>query len=60
MTRTHAAIQLLRLGPLSRTEFEAITGWPKAVAHGMLGWLVQSGQIEYVGNTRRGIYRVPA
>lgn len=58
MTRTHAAVQLLRLGPLTRAEFESITGWPKEVARGMLGWLVHCGRIEYVGSRQRGIYRV--
>lgn len=29
MTRTHAAHQLLRHGPLNLTEFQEITGWTR-------------------------------
>lgn len=58
MTRKHAALQLLRLGELTAREFVEITGWPRRVALYTLAWMVQTGAVEYVGTTQRGIYRV--
>lgn len=40
MTRTHAARQLLALGPLSFAEFVAITGWPIKACRRVLSYLV--------------------
>lgn len=40
MTRTHAARQLLALGPLSFPEFVAITGWPAKACRRVLSYLV--------------------
>lgn len=60
MTRTHAALQLLRLGSLTAPEFIEITGWPRRVALYTLAWMVQTGAVEYLGTTQRGVYRVPA
>lgn len=58
MTRTHATTQLLKLGPLTVAEFIEITGWPSRVARYTLAWMVQTGAVEYVGNTRKGFYRI--
>lgn len=60
MTRTHAARQLLRHGPLTLGEFITITGWPKKSARKTLGWLVERGDVIYRGNTQRGVYDVAA
>jgi hypothetical protein len=51
MSRTHAAVQLLRLGPLTRAEFIAITGWS-------IQRLREGGAIEYTGTSQRGMYFV--
>lgn len=40
MTRTHAARQLLALGPLSFPEFVAITGWSVRACRRVLSYLV--------------------
>jgi hypothetical protein len=58
MTRTHAAIQLLRLGPLTRAEFIAITGWSIQRADETLQLLREGGAIEYTGTSQRGMYFV--
>lgn len=60
MTRTHAARQLLALGPLDLADFIAITGWPRKIARYTLAWMVQTGVVEYRGTTRRGTYGVSA
>jgi hypothetical protein len=40
MTRTHAARQLLALGPLSLAEFVTFTGWPYTTCRRVLSHLV--------------------
>ncbi len=45
MTREHAAIQLLRLGPLQAHEFMQITGWPRSSANKVLARLCDSRRI---------------
>jgi DNA-binding IclR family transcriptional regulator len=39
MSRDHAALQLLRLGPLRYSEFVEITGWPRSSAYKVLARL---------------------
>jgi len=54
MTRTYAAIQLLRHGPLSMREFIQITGWQPEQARKTLHYLVDDcGILERV---KRGVY----
>jgi hypothetical protein len=54
MTRTHAAIQLLRLGPLSASEFREITGWPQSVCRSVLTYLVdRRGIVERVNGVHQ-------
>ena len=56
MTRKHAALQLLRHGPLTAAEFREITGWPHRVCRRVLTRLVdQLGAVQRVG----GVYRLP-
>jgi len=40
MTRTHAARQLLALGPVTFSEFVTITGWPVPACRRVLSYLV--------------------
>ncbi len=56
MTRTHAAIQLLRLGPLTRPEFIEITGWGVKRSDETLQLLRETGQIGYRGTSQSGYY----
>jgi hypothetical protein len=54
MTRTHAAVQLLRHGPLSMREFIAITGWTRRQSRQTLNHLIHDhGILEIV---KRGVY----
>ena len=57
MTRSYAAIQLLKHGPLSLTQFVEITGWPYVKCRETLSHLVDG-----VGVVIRegGLYRVNA
>lgn len=59
MTRTHAALQLLRLGPLTRAEFIEITGWGVKRADVTLQKLREVGAIAYRGTSQRGVYLHP-
>lgn len=45
MTRTHAAYQLLRHGPLDLGEFQNITGWSYKACVLALAQLRDSGQV---------------
>lgn len=56
MTKTHAAVQLLRLGPLSLDDFTAITGWPRHTARITLRWLVIEGRAVFTGRRFSGCY----
>lgn len=60
MTRTYAAVQLLRLGPLTRAEFHQITGWGVKKADLTLQQLREKGVIAYRGTSQRGLYQVAA
>lgn len=60
MPRTYAAVQLLRLGPLTRAEFIAITGWGVKRSDETLQLLREGGAIAYRGTSQRGIYYVEA
>lgn len=42
MTKTHAARQLLALGPLTFGQFEEITGWPADACRWVLSYLVDT------------------
>lgn len=53
MTREHAALQLLRLGPLPAREFMEITRWPRSSANKVLAKLCDEKRIKRV---RKGIY----
>lgn len=54
MTRTHAARQLLALGPLTFGQFATITGWPVAACRRVLSYLVDDlGQAERIARTYR-------
>lgn len=46
MTRDHAAVQLLRHGPLLRSEFVAITGWPESSCVKVIGRLRDAGVVK--------------
>ena len=52
MTHTHAALQLLALGPLTFREFVAVTGWPYKTARGVISYLQQSGRAVWDGAWR--------
>ena len=57
MTRTHAARQLLALGPLTMAEFVEITGWPVSACRRVLSYLVDDlGEVSREG----GRYEVRA
>ncbi len=58
MTRTHAAVQLLRLGPLTRAEFIEITGWGIKRADVTLQKLREADAIGYRGTSQRGHYHL--
>lgn len=53
MTREHAALQLLRLGPLPAREFMEITRWPRSSANKVLAKLCDEKRIR---RTRWGVY----
>lgn len=55
MTREHAAIQLLRLGPLQAREFMEITGWPRSSANKVLAKLCDARAIR---RARFGRYEI--
>ena len=55
MTREHAAVQLLRLGPLKASEFMAITGWPRSSANKVIARLLEQNRIR---RARRGLFEV--
>lgn len=46
MTRFYAAVSLFEHGPLTRSEFVEITGWPPGACDKMLARLVDEGRIE--------------
>ena len=48
MTRTHAAYQLLRHGPLNSVEFKEITGWNTNSCEAVLKSLRRRGKIRLV------------
>ena len=63
MTRTHAAYQLLRHGPLNAREFKEITGWPTYTCEDALKLLRKRGKVRLVargGGPKRSIYEVVA
>lgn len=45
MTRDHAALQLLALGPLTRAEFVAVTGWPLSSCTDVIRRLRDAGRV---------------
>lgn len=50
MTRTHAARQLLALGPISFGEFVTVTGWPISACRRVLSYLVDDlGEADRLG-----------
>lgn len=62
MTRTHAAYQLLRHGPLNSDEFREITGWSYNACEAALRALRKRGLVRLArrgGDTKfRSIYEV--
>ncbi len=58
MTRTHAARQLLRLGPLTWGEFITVTGWSVSQARRTLDYLMERGEVIFCGSPRRGFYGI--
>lgn len=62
MTRTHAAYQLLRHGPLDLGEFQAITGWTPHTCWTALQKLREAGAVRLIrrGGTSicRSVYEV--
>lgn len=60
MTRTYAALQLLRHGALTLAAFIEITGWPRVDARQTLAWLVETGRVVFRGARHRGVYEVAA
>lgn len=64
MTRTHAAYQLLRHGPLDAGQFKEITGWTTDTCWKALSHLRRRGLIRLVRRggspTCRSIYEVKA
>jgi len=59
MTRTYAARRLLEHGPLTFSEVQEITGWPKPVVDSALQRLCRRGVVRVVncGGVRRA-YRL--
>ncbi len=57
MTRTHAAYQLLRHGPLDLGEFQEITGWKYRACVRAIRTLRQRGKVRSV---RRGTKQHPS
>jgi hypothetical protein len=63
MTRTHAAYQLLRHGPLDLQEFQEITGWKYWACVRALHILRQRGQVLQISKGSRphpSVYEVVA
>lgn len=56
MSRRHAAIQLLRLDPLTLGEFVTITGWPYKTCRQTISRLLETGHIYYLGARPHGVY----
>jgi hypothetical protein len=55
MTRTHAARQLLALGPLAFGQFAEITGWPVTACRRVLSYLVDTrGEVSRTA----GLYQI--
>jgi len=55
MTRRYALVQLLRLGPLTRAEISAITGWSDRAITSAIVALCERGAIV---RRRRAVYEV--
>lgn len=55
MTRYQTAIGLLKLGPLTKSEFVEITGWPRYACDSVLAQLVERKEIQRI---RRGVYQI--
>ena len=61
MTRTHAAYQLLRHGPLDSAQFKEITGWKTDACEDALRRLRRQGRIRLIargGGPKRSVYEV--
>ena len=58
MTRRYALVQLLRLGPLTRAEIIAITGWPDRAVDRTIAALCDQGRISRRNRRRAGLYQV--
>lgn len=61
MTRTHAAYQLLRHGPLNASDFKEITGWTTYTCEHALKRLRKRGKVRLVtrgGGPKRSVYEV--
>lgn len=48
MTRTYALLKLLELGPLSRKDIRAITGWPEDKLKFVLAGATNNGKVKNV------------
>jgi hypothetical protein len=57
MTRTHAARQLLALGPLTLPEFVEITGWQYRIC---VATIARLRRMRLVRNLRRGNQSMPS
>ncbi len=59
MTREHAAVQLLKHGPLDLLEFQQITGWDYGTCQKALARVRAKGKVKLMQHgcaTRRSIY----
>lgn len=62
MTKTYAAKKLLEHGPLSFSEFRAITGWHVSRANRVLRCLEGRGEVRrfHLAGCHRNVYRLSA
>jgi len=55
MTHYRAAVMLLQHGPLKRSDFAAITGWPEKSVRNILEQLLAN---DAVTRPKRGVYQL--
>ena len=55
MSRYRTAVMLLQHGPLKRSDFAAITGWPEKSVRNILQQLLDAGAVT---RPKRGVYQL--
>lgn len=58
MTRTYAAKRLLEHGPLTLSEFRAITGWASAECRSALNHLMRAGIVKGINLGSKRVWRL--